>query len=93
MLMAKIRGNVMKQESNEKRGCSIYAPFTYFFLESVAILMVVYIITGGEMISRLGIILSFMGLLYPAIKLPTFVKRVVTCRNFRALNKERTRNA
>ena len=68
------------------------APYTYFFLESVAILMLVYIITGGDMVSKLGLILSIVGLVYPAMKLPTFVKRVVTCRSYLALNKEHAKN-
>ena len=82
----------MKQGSKEKRSCSMSAPFTYFFLESVATLMLVYIITGGDMLSKLGLILSIVGLVYPAMKLPTFVKRVVTCKNYLALNKKRAEN-
>jgi len=68
------------------------APYTYFFLESVAVLMLVYIITGGELLSKLGLILSIVGLVYPAMKLPTFVKRVLTCKNYLALNKKRAKN-
>ena len=46
-------------------------------------------VTAGDIFSKFGLILTIMGLVYPALKLPTFIKRVVTCRNYAVLNKNR----
>ncbi len=78
-----------KQKGREKRSCSLSAPFIYFFLESMLIVILVYMVTAGDIFSKFGLILTIMGLVYPALKLPTFIKRVVTCRNYAALNKNR----
>lgn len=79
----------MRQASgeSEKRTCSKIAPFIYFALESMAILLVIYIVTGGDIVSKLGLILAIFGLLYPALKLPKFIRRVVQCRTYRAMQK------
>ena len=74
-----------RDATTEKRTCSKSAPFVYFLLESSAIVLIIYIVTGGDLLSRFGLILMAMGLLYPALKLPKFLKRVVQCRGYRQL--------
>ena len=72
----------MKVKAEDRRTCSKTAPLIYFFLESSSILLVVYIITVGDIFSRLGLILSIIGLVYPIYKLPTFLKRVDQCKQY-----------
>ena len=66
----------------ERRSCSKTTPLLYFVLESLGVILFVYIITGGDIFSRLGLILSIGGLVYPVYKLPTFLKRVDQCRRY-----------
>lgn len=66
----------------ERRTCSKSAPFIYFALESMAILLVIYILTGGDIFSKYGLIMVFFGLFYPVLKLPIFVKRAFNCRRY-----------
>ena len=72
----------MVQESSERRNCSKTTPILYFVLESLGVILLVYIITGGDIFSRLGLILSIGGMVYPVYKLPTFLKRVDQCRHY-----------
>ena len=72
----------MNVKAEDRRTCSKKGPLLYFVLESLGILLFVYIITGGDIFGRLGIILSIVGLVYPMYKLPTFLKRVDQCRHY-----------
>jgi len=72
----------MEVKAEDRRTCSKTAPLLYFVLESLGILLFVYVITGGNIFGRLGIILSIVGLVYPIYKLPTFLKRVDQCKRY-----------
>ncbi len=79
----------MKAKAEDRRTCSKVAPLLYFVLESSGILLVVYIVTGGDIFSRVGLILSIVGLVYPVYKLPTFLKRVDQCRHYLEMQKRK----
>lgn len=85
------RGSVMnsKERAKERRTCSKTAPFIHFFLESTAIVIFIYVVTLGDIFSRLGLILVVVGLVYPVAKLPVFVRRVAQCRRYMGMEKER----
>ena len=75
-------------KAEDRRTCSKTPAFIYFVLESTGIILLVYIITGGDIFSRLGLILSVMGLVYPIYKLPVFLKRVDQCKRFLKMEKK-----
>ena len=83
----------MKVKAEDRRTCSKTAPVLYFVLESLGILLLVYIVTGGDIFSRLGLILSIGGLVYPVYKLPTFLKRVDQCREYLKIKKRSGMNS
>jgi len=78
-----------KDKAKERRTCSKKGPFIHFFLESTAIVIFVYVVTLGDIFSRLGLILVVVGLVYPVAKLPVFIRRVAQCRRYMGMEKER----
>ena len=83
----------MEVKAEDRRTCSKTAPLLYFVLESLGILLFVYVITGGNIFGRLGIILSIVGLVYPIYKLPTFLKRVDQCKRYLKMQQRETQSS
>ena len=75
-------------KAEDRRTCSKTPAFVYFMLESLGMLLLVYIVTGGDILSRLGLILSVLGLVYPVYKLPVFLKRVDQCKHYLKMQKK-----
>ena len=78
---------VVRNCTKERRSGSLRAPMKYFLLESVAILLVVYIMTGGDVISVHGLIMGAIGLAYPLSKLPKYMKRAETSNRYNTIGK------
>ena len=74
------------KEGNRRTG-SLMAPIKYFLLESTIVLLVVYMLTGGDIFSQHGLIMSILGLVYPLSKLPKFLKRAQLSNQYTALNR------
>ena len=83
----------MNVKAEDRRTCSKTAPLLYFVLESLGILLFVYVITGGNIFGRLGIILSIVGLVYPIYKLPTFLKRVDQCKRYLKMQQRKAQSS
>ena len=80
-----------KLQSAERRTCSLVAPYIYFMLELSVVVLLTYIFTGGEPMSRHGLIILVIGAAYPALKLPTYLGRARQCKRYGEVNRSKRR--
>ena len=81
---------VASNKSKERRSGSLVTPIVYFSLESLIILLVVYIMTGGSIFTEHGFVMSIVGLAYPLYKLPRYYKRAQLSNSYNSLRRRFT---
>ena len=78
-----------KEVKENRRGCSFLRPVMHFLLETIAIVIIAYIASGGSISGNLGFIIIVVGVGYSILKLPAFLNRVNRCKEMEARAKRR----